>query len=142
MNTNYDVINSKKFFELLNKNELTEIEQQKTQKFEDLMNKADKYSDYLTGSLKENKDSYEKGINQLAILETTEPTIKLTTYQQKAIEAYNKQKSNALELKEKKLRSLEKNNEVSGGYTNSFVLILSVLATGILIGVVLFLMVK
>ena len=142
MNTNYDVINSKKFFELLNKNELTEIEQQKTQKFEDLMNKADKYSDYLTGSLKENKDSYEKGINQLAILETTEPNIKLTTYQQKAIEAYNKQKSNALELKENKLRSLEKNNEVSGGYTNSFVLILSVLATGILIGVVLFLMVK
>ena len=142
MNTNYDVINSKKYFELLNKNELTEVEQQKTQKFEDLMNKADKYRDYLTGTLKDNKDSYEKGINQLAILETTEPDIKLTAYQQKAIDAYNKQKSNALELRENKLRVLEKHSDVSGGYTNSFILILSVLATGILIGVVLFLMVK
>ena len=138
MNTNYDVINAKKYFNLLQSPELNEQEQKNIQDFEEFMAKSERYRDYLVGPLKDNKDTYENGINQLAVLETMNPDSHLTTYQKMAIAAYEKQKTNELQIKENKIRKLEKNSDVSYGYTNSFSLILSVLATGILIGVVLF----
>lgn len=142
MNTNYDVINSKKYFELISKPALTEQEEISTQTFEKLMHDSEKYKDYLIGSLKQNNDSYEFGINELAAKETINPDIQLTQYQKKAIDAYNTQKQNLLKLNENKIRRLQKNNNVSTGYINSFILILSVLATGILLGISLFMITK
>ena len=140
MDTNYDVINSDKYFKLISKPVLTEEEQQSAQNYEKFMSDAERYRDYLTGSVKTNKDSYESGINQLAVLETMNPGSQLTTYQKMALMAYNKQKTNALQANENKVRKLQKNKDVSYGYTNSFSLILSVLATGILIGVMIFIL--
>ena len=142
MNTNYDVINSKKYFELISKPTLTEQEEISTQAFEKLMYDAEKYKDYLIGSVKQNNDSYEYGINELTVKETINPDIQLTQYQKKAIDAYNTQKQNLLKLNENKVRRLQKNNNVSTGYINSFILILSVLATGILLGISLFMITK
>lgn len=139
MSTKYDVINSQKYFYLLSKGQLTDEERDQVSKFEELMATAEKYRDYVTNSIKVNKDGYERGINQIAIQETTNPETSLTDEQKRALEFYNKTKENVLTNGENKVRKLEKNNDVSSGYTNSFVLILSTLATGILIGVVLFL---
>lgn len=139
MNTQYDEINSKKYFNLISMPELNDEEVKKVESYQEFMAEADKYNDYLTGNLKLNKDTYENGINQLAVLETMNPGSHLTTYQKMAIAFYDKQKTNALEAKEGKIKKLQPNSDVSYGYTNSFTLILSTLATGILIGVVLFL---
>ena len=139
MNGDYDLINSKKYFSLLAMNELNEEEQQKIEAFQTFMARADKYKDYLIGNLKENKESYESGINQLAVLEAMNPDSHLTTYQKMAIASYDNNKTHELQEKEGKIRKLKPNSDVSYGYTSSLSLILSVLTTGILIGVVIFL---
>ena len=142
MNIKYNVINSKRYFELLNKNELNEEEQNETKTFEKVMSDAKKYNDYLVGPLKQNKDSYERGINQLATYQSTNPSANLTIYQKQAIDAYTKQNSYNDEVRENKIRRLEKKDSATSGFANSFILVLSVLATGIGIGIVLFTIAK
>ena len=137
----YGSINSKHYFELISRPELDEQDQFKVQAFEKLMGEAERYRDYLVGPLKSNKDSYENGINQLAMLSSLNPNLSLSTNEKRAIEAYNVSKSHLREIQEQKVRKLTKNDS-SYGYTNAFALILSVLGTGILIGVVLFMMMK
>lgn len=137
----YGTINSSRYFELISRPELDEYDQTKVQEFEKLMSEAERYRDYLVGPLKSNKDSYENGINQLAMLSSLNPNLSLSNNERRAIEAYNVQKSHLREINEQKIRRLSK-NDMSSGYTNAFALILSVLGTGILIGVVLFMMMK
>lgn len=138
MDTNYDIINSESYFQLLSREELNEDDQKKIVAFQKHMADSDKYRDYLTGTHKDNKDSYEHGINQLAILEAMSGN-KLTTYQEMALLQYDKQKTAVLKANEAKVRVLEK-NDTSNGFINSFAVVLSVLATGILAGVIMFIL--
>ena len=142
MKINYDVINSKHYFEILNKpEELTEEEAKKMQTYTEFTNNSMKYRDYLLDYQKKQLDNYEQGINQLAMLETEHPEITLNSKQTYAIEQYRKNKQYLDELDREKVRILEK-NDVSSGFANSFILILSVLATGILIGLILLIITK
>ena len=140
--TNYGVINSRKYFNLLSKSELNEDEQKKVESFEKLMSESDKYRDYLVGSLKTNKEAYENGINNLAIMDSLSSESNLTVNEKRAIDAYNKQKQSVLEYKENKVKKLEKKSDVSSGYINAFILILSSLATGLFIGFALLMFTK
>ena len=141
--TDYDIINNKHFFELINKpGELTPEETKRVQEFSEFANNLLKYKDYLLDQQKEHIDTYERGINYLTTLEQEHPEAQLNTKQKYAIEQYQKNKQYLDELKSGKIRVLQKNNDVSPGYANSFILILSVLATGIVIGIILFMIIK
>lgn len=133
-----NIINAQSFFKIIEKEEVSKEEQNKVEQFQEIMGEADRYRDYLVGTLKATKDTYENRINQLAMLEAMNPGSGLTTYQKIVLAAYDKQKSNALEAKENKIKKLEKRFDVSAGYTSSIALILAVLTTGILMGVVIY----
>ena len=135
----YGSINSEHYFGLLAKNDLTEEEQSQVLNFEKIMAESERYRDNLVGSLKKNKDSYENGIINRATIASINPG-GINPQEQRAIEAYNISKSHLREIQAQKTRRLTK--DTSSGYTNAFALILSVLGTGILIGVVLFMMMK
>ena len=142
MQSVFDIMSPNRYFELLGRDNLTEQERIGVTQFETYMAQAERYKDYLVDNVKSNRDAYESGISQLGIIEATNPNIPLTANQKRAIDAYNQQKSNLRELKENGIKKLTRKNDISAGYTNAFGLVLSVLATGILIGISLFMFTK
>ena len=142
MQSVFDIMSPNRYFELLGRDNLTEQERIGVTQFETYMAQAERYKDYLVDNVKTNRDAYESGISQLGIIEATNPNIPLTANQKRAIDAYNQQKSNLREIKENGIKKLTRKNDISAGYTNAFGLVLSVLATGILIGISLFMFTK
>ena len=133
------IISAQTFFRIIENDQASEDDIKKLDDFQEVMEETDKYNDYKVGQLKENKDTYDNKMNQLAILRAMNPDSRMSTLAMARLAIFEEQKAKALQKNENKIRKLEKNPDVSAGYTNSFVLILSVLATGILMGIVIFL---
>lgn len=144
MKVNYDLPSSNNYFELINKTEeLSEEENKKIQAVNAFVADAIKYKDYLLKPQKNYLDTYERGMNDLAIYESENPENSLTMNQKFALDEYQKHMNYRNDFEKEKTRILaKKNNDVSSGYANAFILILTVLATGILIGMIIFSLIK
>ena len=98
-----------------------------------------KYEDYLLDDQRMFLSVHKRNMNNLLYSEQNNPNNQLNNKQQHAIEQYTKSMENAKEIGLEKRRVLQrKNNNASLGYVNAFIVILSMLAAGIIIGITLF----
>ena len=141
---NYEIISPKHYFALINSiNELNEEEKNTINNFETYIATLMEYEDYLLEEQRNILKTYKQSIIDIAYLEESGQT--LSPRQSEALNKYNNISSNVLNKNNEKIRKLEKEStkkEASLGYINAFVVILTLLATGIVIGISIFFTVK
>ena len=140
----YDIINPKHYFSLIDSNnELNESDKNSILDFETYVATLMEYEDYLLEDQKNILKEYKQKIINLAYIEESGQT--LNSKQSDALNKYNTISTNILNKNNDKVRKLEKENmkkEVSTGYINAFVVLLTVLAAGIFIGLTIFMIIK
>lgn len=140
INEKYDIINPNHYLDIISKNNSTEEEDKDIKKFEEFVdNYLMKYEDYLLDDQRMFLSVHKRNMNNLLYSEQNNPNNQLNNKQQHAIEQYTKSMEDAKKIGLEKRRVLQrKNNNASLGYVNAFIVILSMLAAGIIIGITLF----
>ena len=142
MNKN-EVISEETYFDFLSDDNLNEEEQKDIDEFEEQMLESMKYHDYLVGDHKDNYDKYEFKISTAREeLQLRGENTPFSKRQIKAIEKYKQMDDLSKEFNEQKRSNEYKKvlkKDVKSGYINAFIVVLSILFTGILLGFALFL---
>ena len=139
------IINPERYFELLNKEQLTDEEYQQITDFETEVSQCMKYCDYLLPNKKTFMDDYYNRILNLQFQFQEEPTKKLTQGEEHAISKYDGMleaaKNHLVNIYKRELKPTE-NVYQSAGYANAFIVLLSTIATGIITAITLYLTIK
>ena len=143
------IISPKEYFEILEKQEISDEEYKKIEEFEIEVSQCMKYSDYLLDDKKDFVTDYNNRINNIIYALQENPTQKLTNRQEYSIKKYDGMLEDAKNFtnqkekqRQKKLEKTNPNNNVSLGYANSFIVILSTIAAGIITAITIYLSIK
>jgi len=137
---NEKVISEENYFEYLNSNNLNDEEIKEIEAFENQMFECMKYQDYLVGEHKKEFYNYSHKISK-ALEEVQENEDKYSYLQKKAVEKYSYMIEEAKNFQDNKMKNENKlilKKEKKSGYINAFMVILSVLACGIIMGIALY----
>ena len=137
-----EVISEETYFNYLSDDYVSEEEQKEIEDFELQMQESMKYQDYLVGDHKKEFDNYKHKISTaLEDLEVNDNNLPYTKRQREAIEKYSKMNEMANAYKEQKRQNEYKKvlkKDVKSGYVNAFIVVLSMLFTGILVGFLIY----
>ena len=137
------IISVEHYFYNLKKDKLTEKEQAQNYEFENYIYNLMEYENYLTSDIKTFYDNYINHITSLSFVDQGETKENLSVLERNAI---NKYYSFLDSIRSKQIAYQKKlvpqNNNVSTGYANAFIILLSTIASGIIIALTMFFMVK
>ena len=147
-NNNNSIISINKYFELVNSN-INEETAKKIKDFETEMSQCLKYEDYLLDDKRMLLNDYKNVISNISFQKEDNKQPELTIGQQYALKKFNQIDEDAknfnLQKQKQKQRILQRkmaNTNVSYGYANAFIVILSTIAAGIVTAITLYLIVK
>ena len=141
----YDIINPNHYINLINKRDnLSDEETKQVQDFDNFVgNFLMKYEDYLLEPQKKFLNIYKRNMENLSFAIEDNQNLQLSAKQKYALEQYGKMITAVKEQRVEKIRVLQKNkNDSSLGFANAFVVVLAMLASGIIIGIILFSSIK
>ena len=133
-----EVISEETYFSYLNDDNISVEEEKEIADFEEQMELSMKYRDYLVGEHRDEFEIYNHKISSaLEDLQIRGENAPYSKRQKEAIEKYEKMNEMAEEYKEQKRKDEFKKvlkKETKSGYINAFIVVLSMLLTGILLG--------
>ena len=132
------IISPNQYIKYINKTEISDEDNKKIQDFETLVYQCYKYYDYLLDDKKIFLSKYRRKINEI---ELKELEFDLTDADKYARDKYYSITDTVRGYINEKIRKKEKDNnkyELSAGYANAFIVILSTIATGIIAGTILY----
>lgn len=141
----YDIINPNHYINLINKRDnLSDEETKQVQDFNNFVgNFLMKYEDYLLEPQKKFLSIYKRNMENLSFAIEDNQNLQLSAKQKYALEQYGKMMTAVKEQRTEKIRILQRNsNDSSLGFANAFVVVLAMLASGIIIGIILFSSIK
>ena len=131
------VVSPTQYFNILSREtQTTDIEKVFMSNFEEHVLGLMKYEDYLNDIQKSFLDNYRRQMLDLIEIEESQTNTKLNSKQLNAIGKYNEMTElvkNQINAKQRKLEKINPN--VSSGVANAFIVVLSIIATGIVIGI-------
>lgn len=137
------IISVDHYFYNLKKDKLTEEEQAQNYEFENYIYTLMEYENYLTNDIKTFYDNYINHITSLSFVDQGETKENLNILEKNAI---NKYYSFLDSIRSKQIAYQKKlvpqNNNVSLGYANAFIILLSTIASGIIVALTMFFMIK
>ena len=137
------IISVDHYFYNLKKDKLTEEEQAQNYEFENYIYTLMEYENYLTNDIKTFYDNYINHITSLSFVDQGETKENLNIIEKNAI---NKYYSFLDSIRSKQIAYQKKlvpqNNNVSLGYANAFIILLSTIASGIIVALTMFFMIK
>ena len=141
------IINPERYFELLDKEDLSDMEYEQIKDFELEISQCLKYCDYLLKDKRLLMDDYYSIITELEYSLQQNPNQKLTPGQQHAIDKYygmlEMAKNYLIDVNKKTLKpEVDENAYLSAGYANAFIVLLATIATGIIAALALYFTIK
>ncbi len=130
------IISAKTYFNILSNNQIDDEKANQIKDFETLMYQCMKYKDYLMFNKRKLLHSYLINIENLANIQETE---KVNTSQRVAVRRYNEMSNIINDEKNIVIRKKVPNINVSNGYANAFTVLLSTIATGLIVAIALYL---